>query len=163
MKTIKDLMTPSPQYCEKNESLKDVARKMAQSNIGSLPVVDENKKVIGMITDRDIALALGRRQGAVAEVQVHEAMTPQVHSLRADEDATAALKMMRTQKVGRLPVVDAENHLKGIISLNGIVRKVQDSSDKAEINYSGKENVHRTLESIAERNRKFETVKDFAD
>ena len=56
MKTVKEIMVSSPQYCGKHETLQTVAEKMSKSNIGSLPVVDENKKPIGIITDRDICL-----------------------------------------------------------------------------------------------------------
>ncbi|MFN6039426.1 MAG: CBS domain-containing protein, partial [Bacteroidota bacterium] len=55
MKKIKEMMTASPKTVGKNESLKTVATQMSKSNIGSLPVVDENKKVVGIVTDRDIS------------------------------------------------------------------------------------------------------------
>jgi CBS domain-containing protein len=151
MKTIKDLMTPSPQFCTRNESLKEVAEKMAKNNIGSLPVVDENKKVIGMITDRDIALAIARKNNPADQVKVNEIMSPELYSLNQEDDASTALKMMRTKKVGRLPVLDNQQQLKGMVTLNSIVKKVKETGDKAEIAFEGKENVINTLESIAER------------
>jgi len=151
MKSIKDLMTLTPQFCSRNETLKEVAEKMARNNIGSLPVLDESQKVIGMITDRDIAMAIARNKNPANEVKVNEIMSTEVHSIKQDDDASAALKLMRTKKVGRLPVLDNEQHLKGIVTLNSIVRKVKESEDKAEITFEGKENVINTLESIAER------------
>jgi len=151
MKSIKDLMTLTPQFCSRNETLKEVAEKMARNNIGSLPVLDESQKVIGMITDRDIAMAVARNKNPANEVKVNEIMSAEVHSVKQEDDASAALKLMRTKKVGRLPVLDNEQHLKGMVTLNSIVRKVKESDDKAEIAFEGKENVINTLESIAER------------
>ena len=127
---------------------------MTKSNIGFLPVIDEHKKVIGTITDRDVCLAIGKGSKPVNELKVYEVMNKKAHLVKQDEDVATALKVMRTNQVGRLPVVDDDNHLKGIVSLTHIVRKVKNSSEKEEIEYKGKENVINTLTAIAERNRK---------
>ena len=162
MKTIKDIMTSSPKTCKKTDGVQTVAKQMASSNVGSMPVVDENSKIVGMITDRDIALSIGKNDKSINDLKVSDVMTSSVETISAESDATEALKLMRTKKIGRLPVVDSEKRVKGIITLNGIVRGVRDASDKEEIGFKGKENVISTLQAIAERNE-LESVDEFGE
>ena len=152
MKTISEIMSTPPQSCEKNTTVQAVVNQMSKSNVGFLPVVDEDNKVIGTITDRDIALALGKSTKPVKELKVHEIMNPQVHSINPEEDASAALKIMRTKKVGRLPVVDKEKHLQGVVTFTRIARKINDGSERSELEHAGTENLVSTLYSLAERN-----------
>lgn len=153
MKTVKEIMVTTPQYCEKNESLQSVAEQMSSSGIGSMPIVDKNKKPIGVITDRDICLAAANESDkALSELKVQDVKGKQrVHTCTIEDNLQTALKIMRTQKVGRLPVVDQDQKLQGVISLNHIVRKIHDTSDEAEIGYKGEENVFKTLYSLASR------------
>jgi CBS domain-containing protein len=152
MKKIKEMMTASPKTVGKNESLKTVATQMSKSNIGSLPVVDENKKVVGIVTDRDISLAISKSDKSINDIRVMDVMTPDVHTCKEEDDPQTALGIMRSKKVGRLPVVNTENKLTGIITLDGILRKAQNTPLKDELIHTGKENVINTLNAIAERN-----------
>ncbi len=146
-------MVAYPQYCEKHETLQTVAEQMSKSNIGSMPVVDENKKPIGIITDRDICLtAAARSKKPLSELKVQEVTNKQkVHTCSTEDNLQTALKIMRTKKVGRLPVVDHEQKLAGIVSLNHIVRKTHGNEDETEVGYKGEENVMKTLHSLASR------------
>ena len=152
MKKIKEMMTASPKTVGKNESLKIVATQMSKSNIGSLPVVDEHKKVIGMVTDRDISLALSKSEKPITDIKVMDVMTKEVHTCKEEDEPTTALAIMRSKKVGRLPVVNSEDKLTGIITLDGILRKSHNTPQKEELLYKGKENIINTLNAIAERN-----------
>jgi CBS domain-containing protein len=154
MKQAKDVMCDSPKHCEKNESLKNVVNEMSKSNIGSLPVVDKDKKVIGVITDRDICIGLAKTDKPLSELKVSEVMSSQAHTCKLEDSADTALRLMRLKQVGRLPVVDKEGRLEGILSLNGIVRHHRKNNEKVEEQYPGEENVINTLHSIAERNHK---------
>ena len=153
MKTVKDIMVTSPKYVGKNETLQTVAEQMSKTNIGSLPVLDENKKVVGVVTDRDITLTAGTQNGKkLSEIKVQDVIrNKKVHTVAPEDNLQTALQIMRTKQVGRLPVVDKEQKLKGIISLNHILRKTHGSSEHAEIAYEGKENVINTLHSLANR------------
>ena len=153
MKNVQEIMVTSPKYCGKNETLQAVAEQMAKSNIGSLPVVDENKKLVGIITDRDIALTLGKQAGKkLTEIKVQDVIAnKKVHSVLDEDNLQTALKIMRTKQVRRLPVVDNEKTLKGIVTLNHIVRLTHESNEEAEMEYKGEENVIKTLHSIANR------------
>jgi CBS domain-containing protein len=135
MKTVKEIMYSTPKYCGKNESLLNAVREMSKSNIGSLPVVDSDKKVVGIITNRDVCTTLGKTSKTLAELKVQEVMTPEAYICTPEDDTKTALKIMRTKKVHRLPVVDKEGHLKGLLSLNTIVREFEGSREKAEIEY----------------------------
>ncbi|HXC04176.1 MAG TPA: CBS domain-containing protein [Bacteroidia bacterium] len=152
MKTVREIMVAEPQQCSKNDTLKQIASRMEKANIGCLPVVDEARKVVGIITDRDIALTLHRSNKPLSELKVHEVMTKEVHAIRPEEHTDTALRIMRTRKVGRLPVVDGDFKLKGMVSLNRILRNTHGSSEASELEYAGEENVLNTLHSIAERN-----------
>jgi CBS domain-containing protein len=152
MKKIKEMMTASPKTVGKNESLKIVLTQMSKSNIGSIPVIDEHKKVIGILTDRDVSLAIGNSDKSIEDIRVMDVMSKEIHTCKEDDDPVTALKIMRSKKVGRLPVINNENKLTGIITLDGILRKAQDMPQKDEIIFKGKENVINTLNAIAERN-----------
>lgn len=125
---------------------------MEQSKIGFLPVIDESKKVIGTLTDRDLALAIGKSDKGPNDLKVEEVMNKNVQTVKPDADATEALKIMRTKKVGRLPVVDNEQHLTGIVSLMDIARRVKDTPEKDSLEHEGEENIVNTFYSLAERN-----------
>lgn len=146
-------MVAAPKHCGRLETLQSVVSEMAKSNIGSLPVIDENKKVIGIITNHDVCVALGNSKRAPHEIKVQEVMTRDVHTCGPEDDAATVLKIMRTKRVSRVPVVDGHLKLQGILSLNGIVRGIHESIDRDEISFGGKENILNTLHSIAERNR----------
>src|SRR5258708_7014026 len=133
MKPVKDIMKLQPVSVVKNETVKNAVNQMDRSNIGFLPVVDENQKVVGTVTDRDIALAIGKLNKPANEIKVHEVMNSIIHSIKPEDDTASALKVMRTKKVGRLPVVDSENKLKGVVSLMGITRKVKEGNGLSEL------------------------------
>lgn len=154
MKKVTDLMNAVPVSCSKDETIKNVVNQMSKSNIGFMPVVDENKKVIGTITDRDVALSLTKSDKTPDKLKVQEVMNASAHTIGQDEDASRALEIMRTKQVGRLPVVDKDLRLKGVVSLMGITRKIQNSNEKTEIEHQGKENIINTARAIAERNHK---------
>src|SRR4051812_3057240 len=103
MKTVKDIMVINPKSCKKNDPLQKVVKVMGDSNIGTMPVVDKGMKVVGIITDRDVTLTIGRTNKHISDLKVFEAMTHEVHACSPDDDMSTALKIMRTEKVARLP------------------------------------------------------------
>lgn len=152
MKKVKEIMTTEPFSCQQNETIQTVANQMSKSNVGFLPVVDDSKKVIGTITDRDVALAMGNTEKSAKDIKVQEVMNQEVHTISPEDDATTALKIMRTKQVGRLPVIDKEQHLTGVVSLMGIARKIKNTTEKDLLERQGDENIVNTFYSIAERN-----------
>jgi CBS domain-containing protein len=135
---VRDVMTPSPECVSEKDSIRDVARIMKDQDTGVVPVVD-GKKIIGMITDRDIVvrgLAEGKDLGTV---RVNELMTRSVRSVREDATVNEALELMSGAEIRRVPVVNTNDELVGIVSLGDI---------STNTNQDGK--VGKTVESISQ-------------
>ena len=118
---VRELMTSDVRTCRPETNLAEAVRDMWDGDCGALPVVNEEGRVTGMITDRDICIALATRGRAADRVAVRELAQGFAYTCLLDDDAAAALHTMRTHKVRRLPVVDADGHRRGILSLNDVV------------------------------------------
>jgi CBS domain-containing protein len=108
---------------------------MRRYNVGSLPVIDRNERPIGMITDRDIALALTQRNAHASEVLVDEVMTEGAAICDVDDDVRDVLRIMAREQVRRLPVVDERGQLEGIISIDDIICHAVDVDGGRELPY----------------------------
>ena len=121
MATIRDLMTSNPETVGPDHTAKDAAAFMLSADTGSIPVCDGDK-VIGMITDRDIAVR-GIAAGKGPDCSVRELMSDGIICARADDDVDAVAKRMSREQVRRLPVLDEDEKLVGIISLGDLARE----------------------------------------
>lgn len=119
---IKELMTKDVERCTPFTSLASAVEALWRRDCGVLPVVDSEGRVTGIITDRDIAIALGTRGNRAIEVTVGDAMTRAVFTCGAEDDVSAAISAMKKHRVRRVPVVDAQRHLLGIVSLHDLAR-----------------------------------------
>jgi len=117
---VQDVMVRGVRFCDSATNLATVAKIFWEQGCGALPVV-ENGRAVGMITDRDIAIALGTRNTKAGETLVNEVALPKVFFCLPQDDIHTALNTMRAQQVRRLPVVDNEGALVGILSLDDIV------------------------------------------
>lgn len=145
---VKDVMTPDAKAIPITESLAVAAREMWENDCGILPIIKDGKKVIGMITDRDICMAAAMRDTTPSHITVEEVMTGNIYSTTAEEDVADALKMMREHRIRRLPVLNAEGELEGIVSMNDIVLKAKSrNGKKPEIDYA---DVVKTYQAICE-------------
>ena len=118
------------------------ARMMDSNDCGSLPIVEsrDSMKLAGMVTDRDLALRiLGRGQGP--ETPVREAMTKNVSSVKQDDDLDAVEKVMSGQQVRRVPVVDDQNCVVGIVAQADLAR---------ELDAVGRKDFSRVVEKISQ-------------
>ena len=118
---VRELMTEPLLTCTPETSLAVAARQMGEANYGTLPVVDVHGRLVGIVTDRDICLAVARTNRNALNVAVHEVMTQNVFSALVDEDVHAALTMMKDARVRRLPVHDESGRLKGMLSIEDLV------------------------------------------
>ena len=135
---IRDVMTPNPECVSEKDSLRDVARIMKDQDTGVVPVVD-GKRIIGLITDRDIVVR-GLAEGKdLQTVSVNEIMTKSVRTVREDASVNDVLTAMGKAEIRRVPVVNSKDELVGIVSLGDIA---------AQGNQDG--NVGRAVEDIAE-------------
>lgn len=116
---VRDVMTPSPRSVSQGDGMQEVARIMKEQDTGVVPVVD-GKKVIGLITDRDIVIR-GLAEGKdLANCRVNELMTKSVRSVRDDSPVDEALTLMSSAEIRRVPVVNQKDELVGILSIGDI-------------------------------------------
>ena len=121
---VKDLQTSDVHACGPDTNLAAAAQIMWDCDCGVVPVVDDNGGLLGIITDRDICIAATTRSAAPADIQVRHVMTTgTVYFCRPEDDVRTVLATMATHRVRRLPVIDKQNRLVGIISLNDLVRR----------------------------------------
>jgi len=119
--TVRDLQTSNVKTVSPDTDLAVVAKLMWEGDCGAVPVVTDDRKVIGMITDRDICIAAATRAKPPAEIRAGEVITNHgVHAVKQDDDVRVAMRTMRKHKVRRLPVVDREQRLAGIVSINDL-------------------------------------------
>jgi CBS domain-containing protein len=120
---IAEVMTGDLVTCVPACSAQAAAEMMRQHNIGILPVVFNrfSRKLLGLVTDRDLCLAVVA-SGHPAQVEVQECMTKDLITCSPHDDVQSALHLMQEHQVRRLPVVDAEERLVGILSLADLVR-----------------------------------------
>ncbi len=118
---IMDVLTEGVVTCGPETTLEAAALSLLRNNCGALPVVADGGKLAGIITDRDICLALGARNARPSEITVGEAMTAAPTICAPGDDVRAALGIMRMAKVRRLPVVSDDGSLEGIVSISDIV------------------------------------------
>jgi len=138
---IKEISTPDPQCIGPNASLTEAAKKMRILDIGMLPVC-ENDRLIGTVTDRDITVR------AVAEgldpktVKVRQMMTQEVVYCFENRSVEEAAHLMEEKQIRRLPVLDAQRHLVGIVSIGDLATRAHEQKLAGEV-----------LERVAERPR----------
>lgn len=118
---VHELMTSSPRAVHGNENLAVAAAAMWHDDCGVLPVVDEADRVVGVITDRDICMALATRNRPASEVAVSEVIARPPLTCVSTDAVEAALHTMKIHQVRRLPVVDNYGRLEGVLSINDIL------------------------------------------
>lgn len=122
MTRIRDVMSTRVHSVRTTETLEHAALRMWSSDIGVLPVVDAIGQVVGMLSDRDIAMAAGLRGLRLADLEVESAMSCHVWGCAPDDNLEDAEASMREHQVRRLPVIDNAEHLVGIVSLTDLAR-----------------------------------------
>ena len=112
---IKEMMTASPICCKPSDTLDVVAKLMREHDCGIIPVCTATG-LVGVITDRDIACRAVATGKTPHDVRVSDVMTKTVHTVREDENVQAAIDLMKAKQVRRLPVIDADGQVVGIIA-----------------------------------------------
>lgn len=118
---IRTVMNTPVKTIGSGSSLAAAGKIMSENDCGVLPVVDEKDHVIGVLTDRDVCLALTSKNRPASEVPVDEAMSPRVFACGPNDEVQAALETMQYRLVRRLPVLDDSRRLVGIVSIDDIV------------------------------------------
>lgn len=146
---IQQLMTPNVHICHPDDSMSTAAEKMWTYDIGSLPVIDDSGQVIGMITDRDICMAAFTQGKSLAEIPVWIAMSKELFTCTSDDSIKDAEDTLRSRQVRRLPVLNQNRSLVGIVSLNDIVREAEREMSSKNREISTQE-VTSTLASVSQ-------------
>ena len=122
---VEQIMTKRVATCTPGDTLNEAARIMWERDCGIVPIVEDgaNRRVAGVLTDRDVCMAAYTRGQALSQIRVGDVMCSDVASCRASEDVREAEQTMRRSQVHRLPVVDDANQLLGVISLADIARE----------------------------------------
>jgi CBS domain-containing protein len=117
---VKDLMTANVSSCHPENNLAELTEMMWNQRCGALPIVDDSGKVMGVITDRDICVALGTRNIRASDVLARDVSPSKCYRCGPADDVRDALKTMATEEVSRLPVVDAAGKLLGMLSIDDV-------------------------------------------
>ena len=135
---IRDVMTANPETVSERDSLLQAARIMRDQDTGVVPVVD-GRKIIGLVTDRDIVVRAIADGKDVSNVRVNEVMTKQVRTVNEDSSVDEVLNLMSGAEIRRVPVVNQSNELVGIVSIGDLASRT---------NRDGK--VGKAIEDISE-------------
>jgi CBS domain-containing protein len=117
---VEQLMSRNLYTCDAGDVLTRVAQLMWEHDCGCVPIVDADNKLVGVITDRDVAMAAYTQGKPLAEIRVGDVMTKQVQTCRPEDDVALAQKSMRDHQLRRLPVTDSTGSLLGLLSLNDL-------------------------------------------
>jgi CBS domain-containing protein len=144
---VQDVMTQQVATCRPETNLAEAAALMWEKDCGALPVLAESGELTGIITDRDICIALGTRNVRSSDLCVRDVVKDHPLVCRPSDDIHAALQTMHDAKIRRLPVVNENASLEGIVSIDDVVLKAAHGNGKLDhgISYG---DVVTTLQAI---------------
>ena len=116
---IKNIMTQNVSVARPGTGIAEIARKMRDEDIGSMPVV-ENERLIGMVTDRDLVIRVLATEQDLRVVTARDAMSPNVMHCFDDQQVEEVLANMGAMQVRRVPVIDRDKRLVGVVSLGDL-------------------------------------------
>jgi CBS domain-containing protein len=135
MKSCKDLMTSDPVCCLPDDTVEKVAKLMKKEDVGPIPVIEDkgNKRLIGIVTDRDLVIKVLAEGSDPASTPVKAVMTIDPVTCTPNDEVDVAMDAMAGHQIRRIPVVDADNCLIGIIAQSDIATRTKDKEKKAEV------------------------------
>jgi CBS domain-containing protein len=151
---VKDIMTTNVRKCFMSDSLATAAQLMWDHDCGCVPVLNEHAQLVGMLTDRDICMAAFFQGVPISGVKVSAVMSRQLFDCTSDDDLSVAERIMRDKKVRRLPVLDEEGRLVGLLSLSDIARGADEEYARGAANrYVTDAEVARLAADVSKRRR----------
>jgi len=135
MKKCNEVMTKNPVCCQPNDKVVEAAKLMKSENIGSIPVIEneQTKKLVGIVTDRDLTLKIVAEGLDAKSTKVDAVMTRKVVTCLASDDLQKALDAMSEHQLRRIPVVDNDNKIVGIIAQADVATRVNQPEKTAEM------------------------------
>ena len=131
MSTVERSMTRQVFDCGPHDSLLEAAHIMWDKDCGFVPVVTPDHTLVGVLTDRDICMAACTQGRPLSEVHVADVMATSVHACRESDDVGSAHQAMREFQVRRLPVIDDQQRLLGVVSINDLSLQACEDDDEA--------------------------------
>jgi len=135
MKKCNEVMTKNPVCCVPNDSAAQAAQLMKSEDVGSIPVIEneQTQKLVGIVTDRDLALKVVAEGRDPKTTKVDAVMTHNVVTCRADDDLQKALDAMANHQLRRIPVVNNDNKIVGIIAQADVATRADQPEKTAEM------------------------------
>jgi CBS domain-containing protein len=130
---VRDLTVCNAGACTPETSLARAGAILRRSEVGTLPVVDRDDRVIGTVTDRELLLEIARRNAPPSEILVESVMSERPAVCSPQDDVLDVLAIMRRNRVRLLPVVDEDDRLEGVLSIDEIVAQAADGRDDTEV------------------------------
>ena len=143
---VRDIMTKTAFSCRSEMSLAEAGALMWEHDCGLLPLLNDAGKVTGVITDRDVCIAVSTRDRLPSQIQIGEVAKAAAIVCAPDDDIHSAMKTMSKERMRRLPVVNTDGNLVGVVSMNDIVLQAERGDGRRpEISF---EEVVRTFQAI---------------
>jgi CBS domain-containing protein len=135
MTKCQEVMTPNPACCLSSDKVDRAAQIMKAEDVGSVPVIESLhvRRVVGMVTDRDIVLKVVADGRDPETVLVNEIMTSRPVTCRLDDDLQHLLKTMAERQVRRVPIVDTRNRIVGIVAQGDVATRTEEPIETAEV------------------------------
>lgn len=132
--TCRDAMTKDPRCCVPTDSVARVAKLMKTEDVGSIPVCESrsSRRLVGIITDRDLALQVVAESRDASSTLVQDVMTRQPFTCHAEDDLQEAMDGMQRHQVRRIPIVDRNGELVGIIAQADLATRGEEPENVAE-------------------------------
>lgn len=132
---VESIMTVNPKTCRESDHLADAAQLMWEHDLGAIPVTkgDGSGRLVGMLTDRDACMSAFFTGSALHQVSVAEAMSRNLMTCKPSDSVAHAAALLREARVRRLPVVDPQGLVVGLVALADLARVAMTSGGKNEI------------------------------
>jgi len=135
MKTCKEVMTSNPVCCLPDETVHEVAQLMKSADVGSIPVIEnrESHELIGILTDRDLAMKVIADGRDPVTTKIREVMKHNPFTCLESDDVQKALDVMASHQVRRIPVIDQNRRIVGIIGQGDIATRLDEPEKTGEL------------------------------
>ena len=145
---VDSVMTRDVLTCPWHSSLNEAARLMWDHDFGVLPITDGEGSVVGILTDRDLCMAAYTQGRALPQISVATAMSRAVHSCKRHDTLLDAMAIMRKHQVRRLPVIDEEGRIEGLLSLSDLTRALY-AKPRPKAKHLSPEHIAETLAAMS--------------
>ena len=142
---VREVMTKNASFCGPESTLEEASFLMQKNNCGFLPVVGDGGNVVGVVTDRDMCIALGTRNRKPSDVRVWDVMPRKLFTCMEGDDIHCALKTLRDARIRRLPVIDRDSSLVGVLSIDDIVLHAREHLVRKDISYRDVEDTYKAV------------------